>query len=431
MSWIAVVDVSENQGHIDFGKMHQGGIRHIIIRCAINGRRDKRLDEYVVGARAAGIGVCALYTFVNPKSTATAEAQGRLALQCCRDYGVKTHMLDLEWYTTEGGPNPVLSGQPYNDYVHRFVDQMQEVVNIIYTAPSFWNRWAALDNDFGRMDTIIANYKWQSDSSHNDGVVQGVHPDDWAAVVFNKSGLPNLPIGWDTTLEGWQFSAGYNKQGPVYGASSGDLDLNLVDPAALSRWYGGSPYVPIPPQPQGDDMAVTIFEAIDAAGNRWANAVFAGEFDGRLCRRVERIDGETLAGYRANGAKTINRGPGGFATFGLDGSFDDLVAAEQAAGGIHQWSRSEFRNTNPAPIPGPPGGNVNLTANALTLPPGSAATAVVTGNSPDLVLTIGVPAGQPGDTGDGTLEGSHGAVITFVPVGDNAGGGVIKPNGAS
>ena len=236
-----VIDVSEHQGDINFRACYDAGIRHAIVRAGIGGRLDFKFDRNVEGFRAAGIGVPAAYWFINPKSQYTPVEQGTIARHACESWNIKTMMLDCEWYTGEGGPNDPIAGYDYNQWCLRFIAQLGSVRPIIYTSPSFWNSWGGAGSDFGSMDTIIASYKWQGKT--NDPIVQGISPQAWGAAVAAKPS-PALPIGWDTSLEGWQFSAGLNKQGPVYGMQSTDLDLNVVDPLALERWYGLDPLTP-------------------------------------------------------------------------------------------------------------------------------------------------------------------------------------------
>lgn len=231
----AVIDVSEHQGDIDFAVCYGAGVRNAIPRAGIGGRLDNKFTRNVDGFRSVGIDVPAAYWFINPKSSYTPEEQAAIAIDALHRYGIRTLMLDCEWYTNEGGPNPPVAGYDYNAWIWRFINNMDDVRPIIYTSPSFWNSWGGSGSDFGSLDTIIASYKWQGKT--NDPIAQGVSPDRWGEVVLAKS-QPGLPIGWDTTLEGWQFSAGLNKQGPVYGMQSTDLDLNVVNLAALNRWKG-------------------------------------------------------------------------------------------------------------------------------------------------------------------------------------------------
>ena len=78
MAYRTMIDVSENQGAIDFGRMAAAGVAGVVPRAGINGRRDHRFDTYVAGIRAAGLALPAVYWFANPKSSTGADAQGRL-----------------------------------------------------------------------------------------------------------------------------------------------------------------------------------------------------------------------------------------------------------------------------------------------------------------------------------------------------------------
>src|SRR3954454_13304563 len=110
MAYRTVIDVSENQGAIDFAKMAAAGVDGVIPRAGINGRRDHRLDEYVAGIRGAGRALPAVYWFANPKSSTGAVAQGSLLAATARQVGAPRGMIDAEWYASEGGPNPVVRG---------------------------------------------------------------------------------------------------------------------------------------------------------------------------------------------------------------------------------------------------------------------------------------------------------------------------------
>jgi GH25 family lysozyme M1 (1,4-beta-N-acetylmuramidase) len=110
MSYRAVIDVSEHQGAIDFGKMAASGVAGMIPRAGINGRRDKTFDANAASSRAAGLALPAVYWFANPKSSTSGAAQGSFLAQAVNQVGAGRGMIDAEWYSSEGGPNPVLKG---------------------------------------------------------------------------------------------------------------------------------------------------------------------------------------------------------------------------------------------------------------------------------------------------------------------------------
>ncbi|HRE02831.1 MAG TPA: hypothetical protein PLV68_16135, partial [Ilumatobacteraceae bacterium] len=84
---------------------------------------------------------------------------------------------------------------------------------------------------FGDLDLICARYPWYSTTAAAANVppVNAADWGDWLLARTTKR--PQVPDGWDD-WDGWQFSAGYNGRGPTYGATSADLDLNIVRPEA-------------------------------------------------------------------------------------------------------------------------------------------------------------------------------------------------------
>jgi hypothetical protein len=398
MTWTALIDVSEWQGNIDFARCANAGIRHAIVRAGINNRLDKQFVRNVNGFRAAGIGVPALYWFINPKSSASPEAQGAMARQACLDSGVKTMMLDCEWYTGEGGPNPTLSGQPYNDWCKRFIAALNGIQVMIYTSPSFWNAWGAPEAFFGSFDTIIANYKFQKVGS--DHIVDGVPPSQWPDLVLGRASLPGLPAGWDGTLEGWQFSAGYNSQGPVYGCQSGDLDLNIVTTEALSRWYGGDPI--LNPTSNGDEIVLTVFRFKRRGDDQQMDTVLLGYVDAHgLCMEMEWCRNASRADLLISlGAPTQWRYPDEMANVTLD---DDLPQGDRA----YTWTGGEWAHVKGHAGPAGPAGAAGPVG--LTGAPGAAGAPGAPG-MPGLPGPAG-PAGAAGPKGDKGDAGPAGAGV--------------------
>lgn len=122
----------------------------------------------------------------------------------------------------------------------------------------------------------------------------------------------------------------------------GSTTWNLGTWRHFCKEQGGD--TPHPQPPGGDDVNV-IYRSIDAAGNRWAWADFMGIQDANgLTTSVEWLTGDELAQFQAaaqSGGHTIpeiNRGPGGYKTFRLDGRGVDVINGQDQQ---HQWSIAE------------------------------------------------------------------------------------------
>lgn len=254
MARVPFVDISEHQGTVDFAKMRAGGVDLVLPRAGINGRYDKRLDEYVNGAREAGVTVLGLYWFINPKSSAGPERQAELAIAACQKYGVRMFMYDLEGYVPGEAPPPALGGQAYMAWLERMDAPMRAagIYRTVYTNASYWNPlYVGVGSDLIELDVIVATYPWYS-ATGAPRLIDGYPPDRWEERAFTAApNGPLTPAGFDH-WDAWQFSAGFNQQGPVYGCQSGDLDLNIADAEAVDRWLG----TPLDPN-QEDDMALS------------------------------------------------------------------------------------------------------------------------------------------------------------------------------
>jgi hypothetical protein len=411
MPRIAVIDVSENQGSINWATMAAAGVRYVIIRAGINGRLDHRLEEYVVWARLAGVTVVGLYWFCNPNSVASAETQAGLAVEACRRYQVGMLMYDLESYQAESPSKPTLGGHAYQAWLSRFdaVVRAAGLVRVVYTNASYWNSlFVGVGSDVTDCDLIVATYPWYS-AAGAPRLIDGYSPDQWEqrAYVGNANG-PATPAGFDR-WDGWQFSAGYNRQGPVYGASSGDLDLNIVDAAAIERWTGNRIAPPDPPDPpanptpdpHGDDMGkLTVIDLRDS----WVR--LAGDMDSNGYIMVAYwIDGPTrdryLAGIPEAGippAQVIVRSWSELTEIRYWGSslpHGDLGRGPGPDGTGYRWDGSEFKDYV-VNTPGPQGAQGVQGALGATGPQG-------TPGAPGDRGPEG-PPGSPGPAGEVTLE---------------------------
>jgi hypothetical protein len=299
-SWVPMPDIAEHQWpSLNFGVMKAAGIDYISIRAGISGHLDRFLSEGVLRATDAGISVVSLYWFVNPKAAMGPEDQGHLLAQVCDQFRVRQAMLDCEWYSGEFGPNPLITGQRYADWVRRMSDSVtlnRGVRPYIYTAASFWNPAPATGGaggaDFSDHDLILATYPgWHTIGGRIvDNVPRGVAPRDWAVAAFRARPTgPQIPNGF-RDYDGWQFSAGGNGQAPVYGCHGNDLDLNIVTDEAIARWLGIGPQPPpVGPTPlDPEDHMVKILAP------RGRNARFLADVDARgIAYRADWVRTET------------------------------------------------------------------------------------------------------------------------------------------
>jgi peptidoglycan hydrolase-like protein with peptidoglycan-binding domain/GH25 family lysozyme M1 (1,4-beta-N-acetylmuramidase) len=370
MAYRSVIDVSENQGAIDFQRMAAAGVDGVIPRAGINGRRDHRLDEYVAGIRANGRALPAVYWFANPRSSTGAAAQGSLLAAAATQVGAPRGMIDAEWYSSEGGPNPVITGLALARWYAAMADAILQGTGlepIIYTSATYWNDLvarpvsgddeSALANALarlGRCELILARYPVYSDAGPKPGAVSTWG--DWA-FGLDRFG-PAIPTGFKGPWSGWQFSAGFNSQGSTYGAASRDIDLNIITEDAWARWTGATPTSP------------TGARAPDSDGEETSSLV-----------HVDPTDAEKLSlGSRGANVRTVQvrLAVHGYAT-DVDGSWgpvtDGKVRTFQGMRGLavdgvinvpgETWSALNGKPAHPTVRPGTTAGYVGVLQRAL------------------------------------------------------------------
>lgn len=281
--YTAVVDISRHQGNVGFTTMRARGVSDLIIRVTNGVTVDSRAGGYIAAARDAGYtdDHLAYYTFINPKA-ATPEACARKtvdtigALTGRTDVGL---MDDIESYVTEGGSLPYVQGPRFADWIRTFnatvAHEVPDCYLFGYTNRAYWDGNAkpvtGIDGPWvgdaalaAEMEWIVPRYPVYPPPS----VINDPHklaawvltsskppaPKDWAEWAYSKATGPFPPAGGKTS--GWQFSAGWNRQGPVYGCQSSDLDLNIVRAEVWARWTQPDPVEPPPPPPPPTDEEI-------------------------------------------------------------------------------------------------------------------------------------------------------------------------------
>jgi hypothetical protein len=247
--WTPIIDISRHQGRVDFSVMRSRGVAGVIIRSNHALVVDDRCAEYVAGARAAGYrdDQLGFYTFCNPKR-ADGYASGRGFVETVRKLLGHTRtllMLDVEQYETESGSGPVIRGAEYAAWLREHILAVRELapdaVLIAYSNAAFWDPWVGDKALAAELEWIVPRYPAYSLDSYQRNALP-TEPAQWATWAHRIAPKgPTSPSG--VAWAGWQFSAGYNGQGPVYGCESSDLDLNIIRAETWERWTrtGGSP----------------------------------------------------------------------------------------------------------------------------------------------------------------------------------------------
>lgn len=154
------IDVCRYQGSIDFGSVKDAGIQFVYVK-ATEGtvHQDRRFDDNVTGAKAAGIPVGA-YHFLTNRNSATAQAANFINT-------VKDYDMDLVPYIDVEVCNQ-WTAQQLCDSLIVMVDIIEKhfgVKPIIYTSERFYNKFLA--RSFAGHPMFIAKYSSSQPNSDN------------------------------------------------------------------------------------------------------------------------------------------------------------------------------------------------------------------------------------------------------------------------
>ncbi len=243
-TYVPIVDISHHQGRVDFTTMKRQGVRGLILRISNGDTLDKRAGEYYPAAIAAGFAPTDLlwYVFVNPKRCSSARSV-EASIEYIRSITGRDDgaiMWDFEHFDREAGTRGpgLIRGAEYANYARSLIAGVERLApgwrQFAYSNAAFWDHWVGSHGDdiVELLDWIVPRYPVHSTSGYARYPLPGV--DGWADWAFDRAPGPYPPRGTDWA--GWQFSADFNGQGPVYGCQSSALDLNIVDADAWSRW---------------------------------------------------------------------------------------------------------------------------------------------------------------------------------------------------
>jgi lysozyme len=253
------IDVWEGYGPIDWTRARdEGAVRFAIAKCTQgNDGKDPRFDQYVAGAKAAGVPVGAYhYGYALPYGDGfpagrSPEEQARRFFEACKGLGSQAGelppVLDMEFPArwdrrkVDAAGNLIdqwarwrVDGEFIARWTLAFLQAAEDLfkrVPVLYTYPDFWARLGAHGKlpEFQRYPLWIASYIRANEKS------------------FPTGEKPLIPAPW-TEFAIWQFSAD-GSPARVPGVPACPLDRNAIkDEDTLRRLLMVGAAQPAPPE---------------------------------------------------------------------------------------------------------------------------------------------------------------------------------------
>lgn len=187
------IDLSKHNGNVDFEKVKAAGIDFVILRAGFGKsiiQKDRRFEEYYVGAKKAGLYVGA-YWFTYATNPATAAAEARVCAECLKG---KQFEMPI-YYDLEDDPNsksyPLKTGiKNCSEMVKAFCNELEDKNywagfyasrSVIQThiTPEVAKRYAVWVAEWGTKCKYTGNYgMWQySETGRIDGISGNVDLD--------------------------------------------------------------------------------------------------------------------------------------------------------------------------------------------------------------------------------------------------------------
>jgi lysozyme len=200
-----IIDVSSNNGTIDWAKAKSDDVSDAIIRLSLGaGDKDKMAEKYAKDAKAAGIKVSYYHLAYPDKSGGSLENDAKSEANYFTSHFKANLMPAPKWLAVDlekkaDGTDTPLTKDEYLKWLQAFLAQVYANTNIIcmiYSNKSYLETHLPTNHALGTVPLWIANY--------------------------NNVLKPPLPNGW-TKYELWQ----YSEKGTVLGITT-NCDLNLL-----------------------------------------------------------------------------------------------------------------------------------------------------------------------------------------------------------
>lgn len=205
------IDISQGSGGVDFQLLKKDGFDFVICRAgygsSIN-QKDSKFDEYVLGAKNAGLHVGA-YWFIYARSRQEAIENGRAFCAVCERY---KGVLDMPLYID------------YENESTRYYEQETKVKEDKQTATDFVLAACAEVEQNDWYSGYYVNLDYLKNHVNANALT---HYALWLALWRDVKSVPETPCGI------WQYSGDTKTQ---YAGGGIDLDLSFVDyPTAIKR----------------------------------------------------------------------------------------------------------------------------------------------------------------------------------------------------
>lgn len=340
---VPVLDGSKYQGAWDFKVAVSHRVRGVIIRLGNGKSLDPLAYRYMPDARDAGLAVGG-YWFCNPKAHTHPADQMALFLARAEQLGKFDipPMLDIENFVNEypnPGSNMGWTGPKLQAWLEKAVDYINisiGVAPIAYSNASYFRGQGMVAGRMSQCPLIVARYPFYFQGAPKPPADATM----WERWLYTATtARPEVPKGWGD-YDGWQFAAGFDGMGPIYGATSPDVDLNLIKAASWASWLqqmgGGDTPPPVevdppvvvqpPRQTAPYPIPAVVVPLVDEEEEPMQAKILQSDSHGVALQLIF-ADGYTMTGLAGQSIASVQAGYSTGDPIRIDdGAYDDLAS---------------------------------------------------------------------------------------------------------
>lgn len=203
------IDVSDNQGHIDWKKVKAAGVEYAILRSTVkNGNVDNKLRDNIKGCRDNGIPM-EFYKYSYAMNNSEAKKEALRVVEVLQGYGIMSDKDTVIWADIEYDKQLALGKKA----VWEIYDNFKEIIiNSGYGCGLYMGKYA-YENQIDA--SLIHDDLWLARYYAGDRIMQ-------FGTIPNEAKKPVVAAGSKAVLNSWQFTS----HGRVLGIS-GNVDMNI------------------------------------------------------------------------------------------------------------------------------------------------------------------------------------------------------------